>query len=328
MLPPVFQFVSSTPAPAFFFDIFRVLLYHIPEQSFKEGRVLMIYAICNPIAGNGRGKKVGLQIKKALEEKGLPCRLILTESPGHAAFLAGAARQAGAETVLSIGGDGTAFEVAQGLLGGQCTLGIIPAGTGNDFVKTIGVPLDPMEALSHFLSHPAVPTDAGEVNGRMFLNEIGTGFDVSVLDYAEKAKKFCRGVLPYLYGVIRTLFRFRSIPLTYAVNGGEVVTKNVFVVAAANGGIIGGGIPIAPDARADDGLMDIVVVDKIKKRHLISRLIGLMKGKILSFPETHFIRAASISFSAPGMRLNVDGEILDETSVSARILPGALMIHR
>lgn len=288
----------------------------------------MIYAICNPVAGNGAGKKIGLQVKQALENKGVPCRLILTEAPGHATFLAGAARQAGADTVLSIGGDGTAFEVAQGLLGGPCTFGIIPAGTGNDFVKTIGVPLDPMQALDHILSHPAVPTDAGEVNGRMFLNEIGTGFDVSVLDYAEKAKKYCQGVLPYFYGVVRTLFHFRSVPLTYAVDGGEKQTRDVFVIAAANGGIIGGGIPIAPDARADDGLMDIVIVDKIKKRHLIPRLAGLMKGKILTFPETHCFRASSISFSAPGMRLNADGEILAESAVSARILPGALMIHR
>ena len=258
----------------------------------------MYYAICNPVAGNGRGKKIGLQVKQALEKKGLPCRLILTEAPGHATFLAGAARQAGADTVLSIGGDGTAFEVAQGLLGGTCTFGIIPAGTGNDFVKTIGVPQDPMEALDYVLSHPARPTDAGEVNGRMFLNEIGTGFDVSVLDYAFKANKYCRGLLPYLYGVIRTLFRFRSVPITYAVDGGEPETRDAFVMAVANGGHIGGGISIAPEAKADDGLFDVVLVEKIRPRHLIPRLVGLMRGKILSFPETRFVRASFVSFSA------------------------------
>ncbi|MBQ9263051.1 MAG: diacylglycerol kinase family lipid kinase [Clostridia bacterium] len=288
----------------------------------------MIYAICNPTAGNGRGKKIGQQVKQALEEKGLACRLILTDCPGHATDLARAARDAGAETVLSIGGDGTAYEVAQGLLGGPSALGVIPAGTGNDFVKTIGVPLQPMQALEHILSHPAQPTDVGEMNGRMFLNEIGTGFDVSVLDYALKAKKFCRGMLPYLYGVIQTLFRFRSVPITYAVDQGEAVTRNAFVLGVANGGIIGGGIPIAPNAKADDGLLDIVVVDAISKKHLLSRLIGLMKGRILTFPETHFIQARAITFSAPDMRVNVDGEILAETQVDAQILPGALLVHR
>ena len=103
--------------------------------------------------------------------------------------------------------------------------------------------------------HPAVATDAGEVNGRMFINEIGTGFDVSVLDFAAKAKKYCRGLLPYFLGVVKTLFRFRAMSITYSIDGGESVTKDAFVVAAANGGFIGGGIPIAPLAKADDGLL-------------------------------------------------------------------------
>ncbi|MBR1584333.1 MAG: diacylglycerol kinase family lipid kinase [Clostridia bacterium] len=288
----------------------------------------MIYAVCNPTAGAGRGEKIGRQIEQALRERNLPCRLMLTEHPGHAAQLAREAREAGAELILSIGGDGTAFEVAQGLLGSACPLGIIPAGTGNDFVKTIGIPQQPLAALDHVLSCPARPTDAGQINGRMFLNEIGTGFDVSVLDYALKAKKYCRGLLPYLYGVVKTLFRFRSVSITYTVDSGETVTRDVFVVGVANGGVIGGGIVIAPEARADDGLLDVVVVEKVARRHLPARLIGLMRGRILSFPETHFCRAHSISFSTPGMRVNVDGEILDEKRVEARVLPGALMIRR
>ena len=290
--------------------------------------VFLLYAICNPTAGSGRGKKIGTKIKHALFDRCVPCRYLETEEPGHATRLARASMENGAETVLSIGGDGTAFEVAQGLLGGHTALGVIPAGTGNDFIKTIGVPMDPVKALDFILTHPARPTDVGEINGRMFLNEIGAGFDVSVLDEAAKAKKYCRGVLPYLYGVIRTLFHFRSVPITYAVDGSEPVTRDAFVVGAANGGVIGGGIPIAPDARADDGLLDVVVVDAIAPRHVPARLVGLMRGKILSFPETHFCRGKTVSFSAPGMRVNVDGEILDEKQVNARILPGALLVHR
>ncbi len=288
----------------------------------------MIYAICNPTAGNGRGRKIGEQVKRALDEKGTASRLVMTQNPGHATALAQAARDAGADTVLSIGGDGTALEVARGLLGGSSALGIIPAGTGNDFVKTLGVPMQPMLALEHILTHPARPTDAGEMNGRLFLNEIGTGFDVSVLDYALKAKKYCKGLLPYLYGVIQTLFRFQSVPITYTDEQGNTVTRDAFVVGAANGGVIGGGIRIAPEARADDGLLDVVIVEKIARRHLISRLIGLMKGRILSFPETQHFRAQAVSFSSPGMRVNVDGEIIAEARVDARILPDALMIHR
>lgn len=288
----------------------------------------MIYEICNPTAGSGRGKKVGLRVRDTLLAMGRECRLFMTEGPGHATILAEETKEQHPEMVLSVGGDGTAFEVAQGLLGSQVPLGIIPAGTGNDFVKTIGVPQDPDQALAYVLSHPAWKTDAGEINGRMFLNEIGTGFDVSVLEYAAKAKRYCRGLMPYLYGVMQTLFRFHSVPITYSVDGGEEITLDAFVVGAANGRMIGGGICIAPEARADDGLLDVVVVEKVKKSKLLNRLLGLMRGKILSFPETHFYKAASVTFSAPDMRVNVDGEILDVKSVSARILPGALMICR
>ena len=288
----------------------------------------MICAICNPIAGNGRGKKTGERIGALLSERGEEYRLLWTEGPGHASALAREASAAGAKTVLSIGGDGTAFEVAQGLAGTDTALGIIPAGTGNDFAKTLGSPLNPEAALAFVLSHPPKRTDAGEINGRMFLNEIGTGFDVSVLDYAEKAKRYCRGLLPYLYGVLQTLFRFRAVPITFSIDGGEMITRDAFVMAVGNGGIIGGGIPIAPEAKADDGLFDVVIVGKISKRKLPARLIGLMRGKIMTFPETEFYRASFVVFSAPRMRVNIDGEIVPETQAIARVLPDMLWVHR
>lgn len=288
----------------------------------------MIYAICNPIAGSGRGRIIGEIIEKKLIEKKLPHRMVTTERPGQATEFALEACDMHADTVLAIGGDGTALEVARGIIGQDIALGIIPAGTGNDFVKALGVPLSPVDALEYILSHPAQSTDAGEINGEVFLNEIGTGFDVSVLDYAAKAKKTFRGILPYLYGVIMTLFRFHSIPLTYAINGGENIITDAFVVSAANGVKIGGGIPIAPQAKVDDGKLDVTIVGKIKKTKLISRLIGLMQGKILSFPETKYYRAEYITFTVPEMRVNIDGEIVREKTVTARVLPGALKIHR
>jgi len=100
------------------------------------------------------------------------------------------------------------------------------------------------------------------------------------------------------------------------------------VIAAANGGHIGGGILIAPDAKADDGLLDIVVVGHVRKRDLPFRLAGLMQGKILKFPETKFYRASQVSFSSPGMRLNIDGEIISAPQAQVKILPGALLVHR
>ncbi len=288
----------------------------------------MIYNIFNPTAGAGLGNKIGKQMDEALKARHVPVQSYATQFSGHATALSKLAVQEGADTVLSIGGDGTALEVARGLLGSDVALGIIPAGTGNDFRKTLGIPADPNRALETALQKPAQATDVGLINGQLFLNEIGTGFDVAVLDYANKAKKYCRGLLPYLYGVICALFRFRPIPMIYSIDDGPEEEKDVFVIAAANGGIIGGGITIAPDAKADDGLLDIVIVDRIKWYKLPLRLIGLLRGKILTFPETHCIRATRLAFSSPGMRLNVDGEIITSAAAQVELLPGALKIHR
>lgn len=287
----------------------------------------MLYSIYNPAAGNGAGEKIGKQIEKLLQEKQQVFVSCATGQPGHATQLAKAAADESANTVLSIGGDGTALEVARGLIGTNIALGIIPAGTGNDFRKTLGIDKEPEKALETILQKPAQPTDAGMINGEVFLNEIGTGFDVAVLDYANKAKRYCKGLLPYLAGVLCALFRFRPIRASIRIDDQPPEEKDVFVIAAANGGIIGGGIVIAPDARVDDGLLDIVIVDRIKWYKLPLRLIGLLKGNILRFPETHFTRAKEIRFSAPDMRLNVDGEIVSAQTAEAKVLPGALKIH-
>lgn len=288
----------------------------------------MIYVICNPVAGHGRGKQTGALIEKALKEKNLPAEMHFTTKPRDAVILSREAAEKGCELVLAIGGDGTAFEAAQGLAGMETALGVIPAGTGNDFVKTIGIPSKPLEALNHILSCPVRKTDVGMLSGRLFLNEIGTGFDVMTLDYTEKVKHLCRGILPYFYGVLQTVFRFRSIPLTYAIDDGKEITEKVFIIGAANGRQFGGGITIAPDAKVDDGLMDVIVVGHIRKRDLPARLIGLMQGKILSFPETKFFRARKLRFSTPDMRVNADGEILPLSQAEVEIMPGALLMRR
>ena len=112
------------------------------------------------------------------------------------------------------------------------------------------------------------------------------------------------------------------------VGDGERIDARQTMICVCNGRWYGGGFNPVPDAELDDGLLDVVIVEKVERKKLISRLIGLMQGKILSFPETRFFRASSVSFSAPDMRVNVDGEIVREETVSARILPGALMICR
>ncbi len=288
----------------------------------------MIYVICNPVAGNGRGKKIGEQVQAELKKRGILHEFYLTESRDHATELAKKAAALGAEKVLAVGGDGTVLEVARGLIHTQTALCIIPGGTGNDFIKTIGIPKDPAAALEAALTNAPRKTDAVQLNDRLFLNEAGVGFDVSVLEYAQKAKKYCRGLLPYLYGVIRTIFSFSGIRLVCQLEEGETIEREILVLGVGNGRFIGGGIEIAPEAVPDDGLLDVVIVEKMKKPRMMQVLPLLLKGKILTFKETEWTRVKRLTFQGEHMSVNVDGEILPMDKAEISILPNALYVCR
>lgn len=154
--------------------------------------------IVNPIAGCGYALKVMEQVQSVLTARNLPFRVMRTEYPGYAAKLAREAVEMGCEAVYVIGGDGTFSEAARGLAGSGIPIGLIPAGTGNDFVKTLGTPKEPMAALNFILSHEPRPCDAIDLNGQLFLNVAGAGFDVTVLENVADFGGKIRGLLPYL----------------------------------------------------------------------------------------------------------------------------------
>lgn len=161
--------------------------------------------IVNPIAGCGYALKVMEQVQSVLTARNLPFRVMRTEYPGYAAKLAREAVEMGCEAVYVIGGDGTFSEAARGLAGSGIPIGLIPAGTGNDFVKTLGTPKEPMAALDFILSHEPRPCDAIDLNGQLFLNVAGAGFDVTVLENVADFGGKIRGLLPYLVGLIRAI---------------------------------------------------------------------------------------------------------------------------
>lgn len=287
----------------------------------------MLDMIVNPIAGNGLALRTATEISAELTRLNIPFRSFQTNHPGHATQLAKESVDAGSQMVLAVGGDGTAYEVACGLVHTKTSLGIIPAGTGNDFVKAIHMPKKPLDALHFILNHECRPVDVGQLNDQIFLNVCGTGFDVMVLDYALKAKKYVKGIFPYLYGVIRTIFHYNPVSIKLTMENGDIVEKDVLIVSIANGQYIGGGIPIAPCAKVDDGLLDLVVVGHIPRWKIPRYLPGLLMGKVLSFPITEHILCRSIDLISPGMRLNIDGEIRPMDQATFAALPGVLLLH-
>ena len=289
---------------------------------------MSIGIICNPISGGSRGQKALDRAKAVLTERGIPFTVSLTDGPRHATALAREAGEKGADRLLVIGGDGTLSEAAAGAVEAGLPMGIIPSGTGNDFVKSVKIPMDFDAALKCFLDSEAKPTDVLRLNDRLVLNEAGTGFDVMVLEYAAHAKKFVKGLMPYLYGVIQTIFRYAPIHVTYRADGGAPVTRDILVLAAANGRFIGGGIPIAPEADPADGLIDFVLVDRMDKGRMLSVLPGLLKGTILTFPETEITRVRTLEIEGSGLVMNIDGEVVPMDHVMLEVLPGALKVFR
>lgn len=149
-----------------------------------------------------------------------------------------------------------------------------------------------------------------------------------VLDYAEKAKRYAKGMFPYLWGVLRTIIHFKSMCMTYSIDGDEEVQDDLLVFAAGNGGIIGGGIPICPKASIEDGKMDIVIVKHVPKYKMPIYLLRLLKGKVLEFKETTMLHAQKVTVKNANMRMNVDGEIISMDHAVIEIAPSALWVYR
>ncbi len=286
----------------------------------------MLTFIVNPTAGSGRALKIEKQLREALEARGTEAVFLRTQEPGHATVLAReAAQQEGCTGVVAVGGDGTCYEVACGLKGTEAPLGIIPAGTGNDFIKTVGIPKKPLEALELILRGNARPVDVGQVNDRLFLNVSGTGFDVTVLDFTLSAKKYVKGILPYLIGLVRGIRHYKPVHMRFTADG-VTEERDVLICSVANGRFFGGGIPICPDAAPDDGFFDLVVVENKPRWMIPFYLPSLLFGRVLKFPFTLHKRVKNVSIHAPGMRLNMDGEIEPRDEAHYEILPGALRL--
>lgn len=212
------------------------------------------------------------------------------------------------------------------MAGSGIPIGLIPAGTGNDFVKTLGTPKEPMAALDFILSHEPRPCDAIDLNGQMFLNVAGAGFDVTVLENVADFGGKIRGLLPYLIGLIRAIWKHQPLKLTYTVNG-ETRTKEALLCIAANGKWIGGGIPICPDAVPNDGEIDFMVVGHQPRWKVPYYLVRMMMKQILNFPFTEHVLCDKVTVSSPGMHVEVDGEIIACEHAEFTMHPGALMLY-
>lgn len=290
----------------------------------------MIRFLVNPAAGRGTGAaRLGL-VRRLAAEHG--AELQVSESGEDLVARARRAASDGVERLVVVGGDGTMHQAVQGLAGSSCALGLVPLGSGNDFATVLGAPDDLSAAVETALDRPVRSIDLGRVTGpagsRWFDMYCGVGFDSEVTRRANRVR-LVRGPAIYPWAVIKTLFGFRAPAFRIEHDTGVIEERGMFVTVA-NGPTYGGGMRIAPDARLDDGILDLVFVRKVSKAKLLRVFPKVYSGEHVHLPEVEILRTrrARIRLDRE-MEVYGDGEpliALDAAGVEVEVVPAALRV--
>lgn len=289
----------------------------------------MVSIIINPISGGARPSTAQRRAQIALsavERHGDVAEIFVTERAGHARELTKAALQRGTRLVMAWGGDGTMNEVATALAFGDVPLGLIPSGSGNGLATELGVPRNPERAIAAALKAEPRRIDLGEIGDRLFVNAAGVGIDAYVAAQFNNPGGR-RGFIGYLQLGGRALFKYR--PGVYRITlDDQTIDTRAVLLSIANGTQWGNNACIAPRARVDDGLLDLVVMEERSRLSTLAQVPKLFTGKAEQVPGCTMLRMrhATIEAEAP-MVFHVDGEsVVGGATLKVRVHPGALWI--
>lgn len=272
--------------------------------------------IVNPISGGGKAGIVAKNIDKICKRNSLDYEIRYTTKPKEATDIARSYKKEKC-VIYSVGGDGTLLEVLNGVVGTKNLLGVIPAGSGNDFYKTIS-DYDDLE----------VTIDIGQINDKYFMNVAAIGIDAEIADNAKIMKK--RNVPPsqiYNASILYTFFKYKFKRLVLTIN--KMVTESDYtIVAICNGKYYGGGYKIGPEAKINDGLFDIYLADKMHKSKIIGLIPKLKKGTHGDSPYIKKIATDNIKIeSKSSIVCTIDGEIIFDNSFDIKIIKNAITIY-
>jgi diacylglycerol kinase (ATP) len=281
-------------------------------------------AIVNPTAG---GSASAAPLARLLREAGAEVVVEYSRGLEHATSLARAAAEAD-HVVLGVGGDGMVGCVGGALAGTDAVLGIVPAGRGNDFARQLDVPSEPEALAKLLLEGEPRAVDTVDANGKVVLGSVYAGVDAVANDNANKTR-FLRGSAAYYFGALRAVLAWRAADYRITVDG-EEHRRSGYTVVAANSGWYGFGRHIAPDARVDDGLLDVVVVNKAPKPLFFAVMRELEDGSHVRRPQVEVMRGCEvrIELTTSGRTLpyGADGELPGRLPVTAEAMPGALRV--
>lgn len=300
--------------------------------------------IINPESNRGRTRKRWKHIKEALKVFFKEFSYEFTEKPLQAIEISRKAVKEGVELIVGVGGDGTMNEIVNGffenerIINGEASLGIIPSGTGCDFIKSLNIPFSLKSALEVIsrtssslidLGRVRFKTHSGKFEERFFLNVTDFGIGGEVVARMEKNKRE-RKASSYFTSLMATFFKYKNKYLTLKVDGKELPTQEYMVGAIANGRIFGKGMKIAPQALLDDGFFDLVLVKGMKAFEFIRNVWRIYSGTHLTHPKISLIRAKCIEVrpTVPNEKvlIEVDGEQVGCLPAYFEIFPRTLPV--
>ena len=282
--------------------------------------------ILNPIAGR-RGQRRREALIECLRRAAPDAEILQTGARGEAEALARARREDPGRVVIAVGGDGTVHEVGSGLIGAAAAFGVLPTGSGNDFASMIETPADADYAPAFFASRPVRHCDAGRVewvddrgrSGRAaFINGLGLGIEGAIAGRAERLSRI-PGFLRYLLAVTLVVPGYRSARMQLDQDG-ERIEGRQLLVSIGNGRRAGGGFVLHPQARIDDGWLEVCRADDLPLHRLLRILPSVLSGRHLRFDGIHVGRCRSLRLSSdPPTPIHADGEMLSRAAVDVTV---------
>ncbi|HEV2011987.1 MAG TPA: diacylglycerol kinase family protein [Candidatus Limnocylindria bacterium] len=283
-------------------------------------------AILNPEAGHGKGRALATTLAKTFRDAGMRIEVLVTPAPAEAARLAAEASDDGYATVIAAGGDGTANEIANGLVGTTTALGLYPLGTGNDLARGLGYPKRLRDVPAFLAKARRRVIDVGELNGRVFVNAAGVGIDGVVAEGVKGSSRYVGSTIGYFAGALGAIAMYKALSMRITVDG-ESREGPYLIVVASNGRYFGGGMQPAPKSALDDGWLDLTIATELGKLATLGALARLYRGTHHNGTTIQAIRAKSVDIALERrVAVEIDGEVIHASEVAIKVRPGALAV--
>lgn len=282
--------------------------------------------IANPAAGHGQGESWINRLQRRLQQNGEKYELLKTRRPGHAMELARQLAESGERRIVVLGGDGTIAEVIPALAETDLELGILPVGTGNDLARSLGIPLNDLEASLEVLRGGRLRRiDIGWERDRLFALMAAVGYPSLVSEETNKMKRL-KGTAAFFAAVYKALGRMKVLSV-HMVLDGEPLELECTSVMVQNTPYCGGGQLVAPAASLEDGMLDVVVIGAVGKLSMMYHFPKVYRGTHIEHPAFSVFRARSVEVRTESpLPKMFDGDLCGTTPLEAKSIGGALSV--